>query len=537
MAIFGSQTLAAQYLRVSTEGQRYSIDHQRDCIRRYAEQNGFSIIQTYVDQARSGLRLDNRPGLKQLLADVTGRDVRYHAILVYDISRWGRFQDVDEAGHYEFICKQCGTPVRYCAEPFGNDDTAAATIMKALKRTMAAEYSRELGNRCFAGQRRIAQIGFRVGGAAPYAYRRILVTPDRRVKQQLVRGERKGIATDRVLLVPGPAEEVATVQQIYRMLIERKMSYCEIAKELNRQGIKRPSSKPWTHHQVRSILTSPSYEGTMVYGRTSQRLQTSQTKIPPQQWVVFPQAFDSIVDDETYVAAQRELAGRTTHKGDEQMLEELRAILRSRGSLTAKLIRSTKGCAPPSSYRNRFGSLEKAYGLVGYRMSLSQNIETRERIRRAYSGLLQKLKELFLDTLVIEGGRNSFRRSLRFGTDVVIPVRACTSFRTKLGRTRWRIRTNPTDQHRLALLLLMGSTNETVSKVVLLPPMSLPRTIDVSGESRLLRICQSVSPISTLFGIVSEMRSTNLTSGDSEAHSARFLRSVVARETSFQPEE
>ena len=150
----------AQYLRVSTDHQRYSLDNQSDFIERYATAQGFSIIQTYSDRAKSGLLLRNRAGLRQLLHDVMEGGAVYRAVLVYDISRWGRFQDVDEAGHYEFLCKHSGIPVHYCSETFANDGTAASIIMKALKRTMAAEYSRELGLKSFAGQKRIAELGF-----------------------------------------------------------------------------------------------------------------------------------------------------------------------------------------------------------------------------------------------------------------------------------------------------------------------------------------------------------------------------------------
>src|SRR5205823_719665 len=78
----------------------------------------------------------------------------YDRILVYDISRWGRFQDADEAGHYEFLCRSAGISVHYCAETFANDGTFPSVVMKTLKRAMAAEYSRELGVKVFDGRRR-----------------------------------------------------------------------------------------------------------------------------------------------------------------------------------------------------------------------------------------------------------------------------------------------------------------------------------------------------------------------------------------------
>src|SRR6266404_7316050 len=91
---------AAQYVRMSTDYQQYSLDNQADAISRYATDHDFLIVKTYSDAARSGLRLKNRTGLKQLLKDVVDGQVEYRAVLVYDVSRWGRFQDADEAAHY-----------------------------------------------------------------------------------------------------------------------------------------------------------------------------------------------------------------------------------------------------------------------------------------------------------------------------------------------------------------------------------------------------------------------------------------------------
>src|SRR5712692_3450922 len=230
-------TPAAQYLRMSTEHQQYSLANQSQAIQSYADDHGFSIVQTYSDAAKSGLVLKHRLGLRQLLNDVVNEKSSYKAILVYDVSRWGRFQDTDESAHYEFLCKSAGIPVHYCAETFINDDTLPNLIMKSLKRTMAGEYSRELSVKVLAGQKRLAQLGFKQGGVPGYGLRRMLVSAERCPKQQLVNGERKSIATDRCLLVPAPADVVQCVRDIYRMLILHKSSVHGIACELNKQGV------------------------------------------------------------------------------------------------------------------------------------------------------------------------------------------------------------------------------------------------------------------------------------------------------------
>jgi len=56
---------AAQYLRMSTEHQTYSIENQRDAIRDYADIMGYEIVASYEDAGRSGLNLGGRPGLQQ----------------------------------------------------------------------------------------------------------------------------------------------------------------------------------------------------------------------------------------------------------------------------------------------------------------------------------------------------------------------------------------------------------------------------------------------------------------------------------------
>jgi len=147
---------AAQYVRMSTEDQQYSIANQEAAIQTYAKSHGYVVASTYADAGKSGIEIKHRKELRRLLHDVTSGQAQYETILVYDVSRFGRFQDVDEAAHYEFLCKSAGVPVRYCAEQFDNDRSLASSMMKALKRTMAAEYSRELGIKVSAGQRRLA---------------------------------------------------------------------------------------------------------------------------------------------------------------------------------------------------------------------------------------------------------------------------------------------------------------------------------------------------------------------------------------------
>jgi DNA invertase Pin-like site-specific DNA recombinase len=98
----------------------------------------------YSDHGRSGLNIASREGLNRLMADVEEKRADFSSLLVYDVSRWGRFQDVDESSYYEYVLKRAGIRVHYCAEQFENDGSMSSSVLKTLKRSMAAEYSRKL---------------------------------------------------------------------------------------------------------------------------------------------------------------------------------------------------------------------------------------------------------------------------------------------------------------------------------------------------------------------------------------------------------
>ena len=179
---------AAEYVRMSTEGQQYSIANQQAAIREYAGEHGFTIVRTYADPGKSGLRLAGRHALIRLLSDVQNGAADFAAVLVYDVSRWGRFQDIDESGYYEYLCRRADIRVEYCCEPFDNDGGALAAILKNIKRVMAAEYSREQSARVHRATCRVASLGYFTGGWAGYGLRRMLLGADGRPNRVLTAG-------------------------------------------------------------------------------------------------------------------------------------------------------------------------------------------------------------------------------------------------------------------------------------------------------------------------------------------------------------
>lgn len=138
---------AALYLRTATQHPQYSTDTQSDKICDYASKRSLEVVRTYADEGKSGLSIFGHTGLQKLLNDVDSGRADFNLILFYDISRWGWFLDPGEGAYHEDICKRAGIEVTYCAEQCGNNSASVSAIVKAIKRSMAAEYRREMSVR------------------------------------------------------------------------------------------------------------------------------------------------------------------------------------------------------------------------------------------------------------------------------------------------------------------------------------------------------------------------------------------------------
>jgi DNA invertase Pin-like site-specific DNA recombinase len=357
---------AAEYVRGSTDRQEYSTDNQSLVHRAYAATQGMTIVRTYSDAARSGLVIDRRDALKQLLKDVETGNADFKVVLVYDVSRWGRFQDPDEAAYYEYICKRAGIRVIYCAEQFENDGSPYAAMFKAMKRMAAADYSRELSVKVFNGQRRLINLGYRQGGSAGYGLRRQLVDQKGVAKGILSPGEWKSIQTDRVMLIPGPPDEVEIVRWIFTSFVKQRKNLREIARLLNERGIKNARGGLWQWHHVRQTLRNENYIGNIVWNRQSIKLKGKVVNNPPDKWVRTTGALEPNIERPLFDAAQAILREKPQGLTQEQKLAPLRRLLRRHGTLSMKLINRSAGTPSASSYVRWFGSLGNAYVLVGF---------------------------------------------------------------------------------------------------------------------------------------------------------------------------
>ncbi len=459
---------AAQYLRMSTENQQYSLTNQSAAILAYARQNGFVVVRTYTDAGRSGLRVRNRPGLTALLQDVIQGEAGYRAILVYDVSRWGRFQDTDESAHYEFLCRSNGIPIHYCAEQFANDMALPSLIVKSLKRSMAAEYSRELSVRVYAALRRAAEEGFHVGSTPGYGFRRMLFGADGLPKQVLRDGEEKNLRSERVKLVLGPPEEIRVVRLIYHLLLHQRLRPTEIMRELFRRHIMF-HAKPWSFYAVKHVLTDPKYCGLLVWGRTESKLKGSVTKLPKEIWIASRQHGPRIVTEGMFGRAQVVYRDRTDQKSNDQLLDVLRSLWQANGYLTQNIVENSPLTPSVDTYRRRFGRLSRAFALIGYKRPTAlcnrKRMQSRRISFKLRRMLVRRLCRMF-PALVTESHYNGCVHCPDVGADVVVSVcRACPTN----GHRLWFATPRREQEHAIALLCLLNDSNDGFDAFYIFP--------------------------------------------------------------------
>jgi DNA invertase Pin-like site-specific DNA recombinase len=469
---------------MSTEHQKYSTTNQAAAIQYYAEQRGIAIVRTYADEGKSGLSLRGRSGLKRLIDDVRQGRTDFTVVLVYDVSRWGRFQDADESAYYEYICKDAGISVCYCAEQFENDGSLTATIMKNMKRAMAGEYSRELSTKVFVGHCKLASLGFRQGGIAGYGLRRQLIDEQGRPKGLIEFGQRKSLQTDRVVLVPGPPEEVAVVKRIYDLYANEGQSGLGIAKLLNAEGRSNHFGRPWRYDLVRAILTSEKYAGTCVYNQVSMKLGLKRCINTPEMFVRAENAFVPLVDPELFHAAQVERQRRMLRISDNEMLGKLRNLHSRTGQISAHAINNEDGMPSSNAYKIRFGSLCQAYDLAGLRPKRdAKSVE----IGRFLQSVRLELIERVVALIVQSGGtivRGSSAHQLRVNDSLSVSVAIA---RCQPRYRRWQVCFDRPGKPDITLAARMDEANSKCVEYYIFPhaTFGLPRVLQFySGKGR-----------------------------------------------------
>lgn len=462
-------TYAAEYVRMSTEHQKYSQDNQSAYIHEYAERHNIIITHSYNDSGKSGLNLSGRTGLQSLLDDVINHRINISAVLVYDVSRFGRFQDTDEAGHYSHLIHQNGVRIIYCAEPFSDDNKEMKMLGLAFSRYGAASYSRNLSEKVFLGQANLIRKGFHQGGTPGYGLRRMLIDENRVEKGRLDFGQRKSIQTDRVILVPGPENEVKIINKIFDMFNHEGKPERVIASELNRNNVIAENDTEWTRGKIHQILTNEKYIGNNVYNKTSFKLKQKHVINPEENWIRYDGAYEPIVSIEKFNLAREIIKGRTIILSEDELLEKLHSLLIKKGRLSGLLIDEEDLLPSSSVYRARFGSLLRVYQLIGYNPKRDYSwLETKKHLQ----GINKEMSDHLIENIYLSDGwvSDTFDNGfLIINDEFTLFIQAVRCQKKQTGGLRWKINLRQTLIPDINIAARMDSLNTSVIDYYIFP--------------------------------------------------------------------
>jgi len=240
---------AALYARVSSDKQDtdLSISAQLRAIREYAAKNGYTIVREFIDEAETGTKA-SRPAFKDMIALARTKVPPFNAILVWKLNRFARSRA--DSITYKTLLRNKGIDVISINEPI--DDSPSGRLLEGVIESIDEFYSANLGQDIKRGMRENASRGFFNGSRPPYGYHRVSVKDGDRMRNKL----------------EPDSEDSVTIQTVRRIfdMASRDIGCKEIAKTLNRDGLRTTGGERWGRTTIYKILSNEAYTGTLVWG-------------------------------------------------------------------------------------------------------------------------------------------------------------------------------------------------------------------------------------------------------------------------------
>ena len=342
---------AVGYLRRSTDLQPQSIADQRNEIRRWAERNGYEVIEEYIDDAVSGTSADSRPAFQRMIADAEGGG--FQAVIVWNSDRFSR-ADVTETEHYRYLLRKAGVTIVSVTEDYLDRDGIDGDVLRAVRQSQNRQFSVSLSQNTLRGQISSVLAESDPGRPTPYGYDREVLGPDSSVLYRVrfcpgsvreVYGKdgtvqarygkhqalRKPAKECRARLVLSDPARVEVVKDVYRLCLEG-CGFKTIAERLNQRRIPSAKGGLWSFTTIKSLLQNPVYAGDIVWNRRTEakfyrvkdgradkmRSRTESKKIThhaEEDWIVIKDAVPAIVDRQTWQRAQQMVKKRRRCRG------------------------------------------------------------------------------------------------------------------------------------------------------------------------------------------------------------------------------
>lgn len=275
------------YTRVSTEMQAdgYSLDAQKEKLKRYAEYQEMLIMGEYSD-AGSGKNLAGRPDFLRMIADIEQGKDKIDFVLVFKLSRFGR-NAADVLNSLQ-IMQDYGVNL-ICIEDGIDSSKDSGKLMISVLSAVAEIERENILIQTMEGRKQKAREGKWNGGFAPYGYK-------------LDNGE---------LIIADDEKEV--IQVIYKQFTSTNMGMNAVASYLNNNGYKKKKRQNGTLDEfstsfVKAVLDNPIYCGKLAYGRRkNEKVQGERNQfriVKQKEFPVYDGIHQAIISEDMWLAAQ-----------------------------------------------------------------------------------------------------------------------------------------------------------------------------------------------------------------------------------------
>ena len=276
------------YTRVSTSMQveGYSLDAQKDKLRKYAAYEEMVIAGEYSDEGFSGKNIQGRPEFQRMLHDIQCEKDGVSYVLVFKLSRFGR-NAADVLSSLQLM-QDFGVNL-ICVEDGIDSSKDAGKLMISVLSAVAEIERENIRAQTMAGREQKAREGKWNGGFAPYGYKL--------VDGNLVVAE----------------DEVEVVRIIYDRYIHTTEGVAGVAKYLNRNGfvkkLRQNNTIPgFSRSFVQNVLDNPIYMGKIAYGRRKtekkQGTRNEMHVVEQSDFPVYDGQHEAIVSEEDWYLAQ-----------------------------------------------------------------------------------------------------------------------------------------------------------------------------------------------------------------------------------------
>jgi hypothetical protein len=235
--------------------------------------------------------------------------------------------------------------------------------------------------------------------------------------------------------------------------------------------------RPWSRATVHQVLTNEKYIGNNVYNHVSFKLKKLRVVNPPEMWIRRDRAFEPVVSSELFYTAQGIIKARARRYGNDELIDRLRNLFTHRGFLSGLIIDETEGMPSSTVYAQRFGSLLRAYRMVGFEPSRDYRFVEINRFLRGLHPDIVAETESRIEALGGSVERDDATDLLTVNREFTASLVLARCRQLESGRLHWKVRLDVSLAPDLSIAVRLGEDNKAVRDYYLLPRLefSAPR--------------------------------------------------------------